>query len=267
MVKLTIGTAGFFYNDWIGPFYPKKLEKAKYLEFFSKIFNLVEINSTFYSLPSESMVENWYNRVPENFRFVIKVWQQISHKLDDIELNSFILEFFSRLSKLEPKIDSFLFQFPPWFKYSENHLLKLELLIKKLPSKYKYIIELRDNSWYDSEILSKFIDGEKIVLGTTYMPGIIPFYMVNQKRYYIRLIGDRELNIFNRIQRDQSEVLVNLYDNVQKLLKDPNIYEIFIIVNNHFQGFAPESVNMIKKKFELPYQNFSNQTHLTDFLS
>ncbi|MFW9819233.1 MAG: DUF72 domain-containing protein [Candidatus Thorarchaeota archaeon] len=267
MAKLSIGTAGFSYNDWIGPFYPKKLEKAKNLEYFSKIFNLVEINSTFYSLPSEEIVDNWYNRVPENFRFIIKVWQEISHKLDDNELNSIVNEFFSRLSRLGPKIVSFLIQFPPWFKYSENHLLKLELLLKKLPLKYNYIIELRDNSWYDFEILSKFIDGENIVLGTTYMPGIIPYYMLNQKNYYIRLIGDRELNVFNRIQREQNEAITDLYDNVQKLMKNSKIYEIFIIVNNHFQGFAPESVNMLKKKFGLPYHSFSNQTHLTDFFS
>ncbi len=267
MVKLSIGTAGFFYNDWIGSFYPKKLQKANYIEFFSKIFNLVEINSTFYNLPSEEIVINWHNRVSENFRFIVKVWKQISHNLDDSELKSSINEFFSRLSKLGPKILSFLFQFPPWFRYSENHLLKLELLLKLIPSKYKYIIELRDNSWYDSEILSKFIDGENIILGTTYMPGIIPFYMLNQKKYYIRLIGDRKLNIFNRIQRDQNETLINLYDNIKRLQKNPKIYEIFIIVNNHFQGFAPESVNMLKKKFGLPYHSFSNQTHLTDFLS
>ncbi|MFX0024687.1 MAG: DUF72 domain-containing protein, partial [Candidatus Hermodarchaeota archaeon] len=205
--------------------------------------------------------------VPEKFRFIIKVWQQITHKLDDLELNSSINEFFSRLSKLDSKIDSFLFQFPPWFKYSEDHLQKLISLLQLVPSKYKYIIELRDNSWYNTEILSTFIDGENVVLGTTYMPGIIPYYMLNQKKYYIRLIGDRELSIFNRIQRDQNDALVDLYDNVQKLLKNPNIYEIFIIVNNHFQGFAPESVNMIKKKFGLSYHSFSNQTHLTDFLS
>ncbi|MDX1797483.1 MAG: DUF72 domain-containing protein, partial [Candidatus Lokiarchaeia archaeon] len=183
------------------------------------------------------------------------------------ELNSFINEFFSRLSKLKTKIDSFLIQFPPWFRYSENHLLKLELLLKNMPSKYKYIIELRDNSWFEFEILSKFIDGENVVLGTTYMPGIIPYYMLNQRKYYIRLIGDRNLNKFNRIQRDQNDAIRDLYDNVEELMKKSNIYEIFIIVNNHFQGFAPESVNMLKKKFGLSYHSYSNQTHLSDFLS
>ena len=81
------------------------------------------------------------------------------------------------------------------------------------------------------------------------------------------MIGDRELSVFNQIQRDQNDALDDLYTNVQKLMKTPNIYEIFIIVNNHFQGYAPESVNTIKKKFGLSYRSFSNQTNLIDFIS
>ncbi|MFX1378312.1 MAG: DUF72 domain-containing protein [Promethearchaeota archaeon] len=266
MAKISIGTAGFFYKDWIGPFYPKKLQKTQHLEYFSKFFSLVEINSTFYNLPPEDIVFNWNNRVPKNFRFVIKVWQQISHNLDDQNLDSYIIEFFSRLRELNPKISSFLLQFPPWFKYSDNHLEKLRLLLEKVPLQYKFIIELRDNSWFNSEILYKFIDADNLILGTTYMPGIIPYYMPNQKYYYIRMIGDRKLSVFNRIQRDQSSALNDLFNNVAKLKQKPNIHEIFIIVNNHFQGFAPESVNIIKNKFGLTSHSFSNQTHLTDFI-
>ena len=97
MVKISIGTAGFSYKDWVGSFYPKKIKNTQYIEYFSKFFDIVEINSTFYSLPSEDMVSNWNNRVPENFRFVIKVWQQISHNLNDNGLDSFISEFDFRM--------------------------------------------------------------------------------------------------------------------------------------------------------------------------
>ncbi|MFX1420594.1 MAG: DUF72 domain-containing protein [Promethearchaeota archaeon] len=267
MVKISIGTAGFFYKDWIGTFYPKRLQKAQYLEYFSRYFNLVEINSTFYNLPSEDMVNNWNNRVSEKFRFIVKVWQQISHNLDDQDLNSHIYEFFSRLNQLKHKILGFLLQFPPWFKYSESHLHKLNLLLKILPPDYNYIIELRDNSWFDSSLLSKFIEGENIIIGTTYMPGIIPYYMPNQNKYYIRMIGDRKLTVFNRIQRNQNDAINDLVKNVQNLIKNPNIYEIFIIVNNHFQGYGPESVNIIKKNFGLSYRNFNDQKSLIDFFS
>ncbi|MHA2036785.1 MAG: DUF72 domain-containing protein [Promethearchaeota archaeon] len=266
MVRIKIGTAGWDYKDWVGPFYPKQLEKARFLPYFSKIFDIVEINSTFYNLPSESMVINWKNRVPENFRFIVKVWQKITHNLHepDIELN--ISNFFSILSLLNPKIEHFLLQFPPWFKYTESHLRKLELLLKEIPSEYKYIIELRDNSWFNSEILSNIIDGKKIILGTTYKPGIIPFYLENQNSYYIRLIGDRELTIFNRIQREQKDSLSDLETNIERLVNTPNISEIFIIVNNHFAGFAPESVNELKKQWGLSLHQFNSQKSLINFL-
>lgn len=266
MVKITIGTAGFSYKDWVGPFYPKKLERSRHLEFFSNYFPIVEINSTFYNLPSEDMVINWNNRVPEEFRFIVKLWQKITHELKNSEINNRILEFFSRIRPLKEKIFGILLQFPPWFKYSEKHLEQLSYLVKTIPSEYNYIIELRDNSWFNPEILSNFIDGKKLILGTTYMPGIIPYYRPNQNYYYIRLIGDRELTVFNRIRRDQKEAINNLYKNIQNLVKIPNVYEIFIIVNNHFQGFAPESVNNLKKKFGLSYRSFSDQKSLTDFI-
>jgi len=265
MEKIALGTAGWDYKDWGGPFYPKNLDRAHHLEYFSTYFNIVEINSTFYNLPSEDMVINWYNRVPEKFRFIIKLWQKITHELNNPEVDNRVLEFFSRIKPLQEKIFGCLLQFPPWFKHSKNHFEQLKYLIERLPSEYKYIIELRENSWFKPEILSNFINGNNVILGTTYMPEIIPYYMQNQNYYYIRLIGDRELTTFNRIRRNQKEALNNLYKNIQNLVKISNIYEIFIIVNNHFQGFAPESVNNLKKKFGLTYRSFNKQKSITDF--
>ncbi|MFX1428312.1 MAG: DUF72 domain-containing protein [Promethearchaeota archaeon] len=149
MVKIDIGTAGWDYRDWIGSFYPKQLERTHYLEFFSKYFDIVEINSTFYNLPSKDMVKNWRNRVPEKFRFIVKVWQKITHNLEDPELDLSIVNFFSVMTHLNEKVIAYLLQFPPWFKYTEIHLNKLEALINELPTNNRYIIELRDNSWFN----------------------------------------------------------------------------------------------------------------------
>ncbi|MFX0165183.1 MAG: DUF72 domain-containing protein [Promethearchaeota archaeon] len=266
MVKIEIGTAGWDYKDWIGSFYPKKLKRVHHLEYFSKYFNIVEINSTFYNLPSIDMVNNWKLRVPANFRFIVKIWQRITHNLDDPDLDLYIENFFSTLAFLDEKIKAFLLQFPPWFKFSENNFNKLKSLIKALSTDYNYILELRHNSWFSLEILSKLIDGHNQILGTTYMPGIIPYYMEHQKYYYIRLIGDRKLTVFNRIQRDQKIALNDLYKNIQNLMNTPEIYEIFIIVNNHFQGSAPESVNNLRKYFGIPFHSFNHQKSLTEFI-
>jgi len=266
MVNIKIGTAGWDYKDWIGPFYPKNLERSLHLSYYSKIFDLVEINSTFYNIPTEVMVHNWLNRVSEDFRFIVKVWQEITHKLTQPDSTSKIDEFFLKLTPLKEKIVGFLLQFPPWFNYSEGHLNKLTHLLELIPYDYTYFIELRNNSWFNDKILHEFIDGERKILVTTYIPGVASFYYNTQKIYYIRLIGDRELSVFNQIQRGQRESLDDLKNNVQILKNSPNIREIFIIVNNHFQGFAPESASMLKKDWGLEYHQFDTQKRLTDFL-
>ncbi|MGB5909814.1 MAG: DUF72 domain-containing protein [Promethearchaeia archaeon] len=267
MVKISVGTAGWDYKDWKGTFYPQKLDKRQYLEFYSNFFDVIEINSSFYNLPSNEMVNNWANRVPQNFRFIIKVWQEITHNLGVFKINTRVAEFFQRFEPLKGKILGFLFQFPPRFKYSENHVEKLMSLVNHLPKNTEslYIFEFRDNSWFITENLASIIDGNKFILGTTYKPGIKPYYLPNQNHYYVRLIGDRELTLFNRIQREQKESLHDLFQSISILNKTPDIYEIFIIVNNHFQGFAPESANLIKKRLYLPFKPLNQQKSLVEY--
>ena len=266
MPKIFVGCAGWDYKDWIGPFYPKTLDRYRHLEYYSHYFDIVEINSTFYNLPSQDIVQNWALRISKSFNFIVKVWQKITHNLNDPELESYIAQFFSRMAYLEEKTSKFLLQFPPWFKYSEKHFKQLSNLLKQIPSEFSYVIELRDNSWFDNEVMSQIIDGSRVILGTTYIPGITPYYMSNQKTYYIRLIGDRELDVFNRIQRKQEAAITDLNENVSTLIKSAEIYEIFIIVNNHFAGFAPQSANQIKKRWGLTLKRFDQQKRLTEFL-
>jgi len=266
MPKIYVGCAGWDYKDWVGPFYPKNIERFHHLEFYAKYFDIVEINSTFYNLPSEEIVNNWALRIPNTFSYTVKVWQKISHNLNDSELESYIAQFFSRMVYLKEQTSKFLIQFPPWFKYTDKHFKQLTNLLKEIPSEYRYVIELRDNSWFETNLLSEIIDGSRVILGTTYLPRIIPCYMPHQKIYYIRLIGDRELNVFNRIQRTQEEAINDLTQNIQNLIESPEIYEIFIIVNNHFAGFAPESANELKKRFDLPIKRFNQQKKIFDYL-
>jgi uncharacterized protein YecE (DUF72 family) len=265
MAKLKIGTAGWAYDSWVGPFYPKRLETREHLPYYSSFFNINEINAPFYNLPSSEMVKNWYERVPDNFRFFVKVWKEITHKIHEDDLRSRVSTFFDRFEPLNEKIKGFLFQFPPWFKYSEDNFKRLKYLIGLLPDGNLYFIEFRDDSWYESDKLSEIIDGETIILVTSYLEGSRAVYHPDQKFYYIRLIGDRSINIFNRVQRERKEMADDLRSHIDQLRNDSTINEIFIIVNNHFTGFAPETANELKKLWDLPVKSFSTQTSITDF--
>ena len=265
MIKLHIGCAGWEYRDWIGSFYPKNIANYNHLTHYAKHFDLNEINSTFYKLPSEQTILKWKDSVPDHFIFIIKVSKEITHEIKNFEALELINQFFNRFSPLEDKIYGYLFQFPPWFKYSEDHLNKLINMINKVSTKRKLILEFRDDAWFKGDVLNQLIKQGNVIIATSYLESVSPHYLADQECYYIRLIGDRSLSKFNKVQRDQNETLNHMEQQIQKLKRSPKIYTIFIIVNNHFSGFAPETSNTLKKRYGISYRNFTQQTKLVDF--
>ncbi len=266
MAKISVGCAGWDYKDWIGPFYPKKLKREDHLNFYSKIFNIVEINNTFYNVPYNGAVQNWYEWVPDNFRFTIKVWQNITHQKENIDNESFIDLFFSRMKPLEPKISGYLWQFPPRFKHSTDHASQLRRALEISPTSVKHFIEFRNNSWFSPDNLKPFLINSKISFVTPYMERVKPYYYPDQANYYIRLIGDHTLTVFNQIQRDQTEIMIDVHKNLNVLQKKPKVKEIIVIFNNNFRGFSPEDANTLKKEMGLPTHRFNLQRKLADFL-
>jgi len=267
MTHFHVGTAGWDYKDWLGPFYPKKLAKYLFLQHYAKYFDFVEVNSSFYSPPSLEMTENWNSRVSDSFRFCLKVWQNISHQSNNPQLEIDIDHYMQNIKPLKDRIDLLILQFPPWFTYSETHEQHLKVILNTFPKDYNIAVEFRDNSWFEQSKL-KFLNSYKnIIVVTSYLQNLNPFYPSNQEIYYIRLIGDRELNTFNKVQKNRKESMEHLYANIKELQKSPDVREIFIIVNNHFSGFAPETANQIKKDLNLPVKNFSHQVKLFDYMN
>lgn len=260
-----MGCAGWDYKDWIGPFYPKKMKNIDHLEYYAKFFDFTEINSTFYNLPNQDTIERWSSIVPQSFKFAVKMWQDITHDAKGGDLESKVNQFFYRIEPLKEKICAILLQFPPWFKYSQKHLLYLQNIIKESPLEYKLVFELRDNSWFKKEIISKVLDGTHTLLGTSYLEGISPYFYPSQKLYYIRLLGDRQLNKFNKVQRTQEKIIDELERKINSLEKASIDLDIFIIVNNHFTGYSPETVNVLKKRWDLPTREYDSQKKLSDF--
>ena len=118
--EILIGTSGWSYDEWVGPFYPKSLTKKDFLVYYSKIFYTNEINTTFYNIPSRWIVENWVKRTPENFLFSAKIPKVVTHENKlDLDVCSDQLYFY--LESMEPLIKSrkllaFLIQLTPSFE-------------------------------------------------------------------------------------------------------------------------------------------------------
>lgn len=271
--KIHVGSAGWSYKDWVGPFYPKGMTSDKFLKYYSKYFDIVEINSTFYDIPDISTIKKWSSEVPESFRFSVKVWQKITHERNPETLEEDISVFLSTMVHLEPKISSFLLQFPASFRYSDKNIqVLLQILINFLTNKI-IVIELRHNSWFTekvqeliSNIIRNLIKKTPVILGTVYLNNVDPFYFKDQTAYYIRVIGDRAITVFNRVQRDNPEISGDLEQKIKELSESHEITDIFVIFNNHFTGFSPQDSINFQKRMGLPYKNFNRQTSLMDYL-
>jgi uncharacterized protein YecE (DUF72 family) len=143
-----IGTSGYSYKSWDKTFYgdtPKRLQ----LEFYSTQFPTVEINATFYRLPSEAMVRGWRDRVGERFLYAIKGSRFITHMKKLVNLNGAVDKFFDRIAPLQDKIAVILWQLPGKLK---KDAARIDDFLAQVPKAYHHAVEFRHPSWYDDEI-------------------------------------------------------------------------------------------------------------------
>lgn len=145
--RIRIGTSGWSYDHWKGPFYPKDLPNADMLECYARSFSSVEINSCFYQLPERDTLERWRDSVPRDFVFAAKASRYVTHtkKLKDPQRSS--RRFLERLAALETKLGPILFQLPPSWAFNED---RLRDFLAALASEHRYAFEFRDRRWLNN---------------------------------------------------------------------------------------------------------------------
>jgi uncharacterized protein YecE (DUF72 family) len=156
MGRIYIGTSGWHYPSWIGPFYPPGMPPNEFLPYYARRLSTVEINNTFYHLPSAPTLENWLAQTPKGFLFSCKGSRFITHmkKLKDPEHS--IDRFVETITLLKHKLGPILFQLPPRWKMNA---LRLEEFLKAIPKSFRYAFEFRDESWFAQpvyDVLSKY---------------------------------------------------------------------------------------------------------------
>ncbi len=150
-IHIHIGTSGWHYGHWVGPFYPKRMTSEQFLPFYAQRFRTVEINNTFYSLPREATLEHWRDATPKNFVFACKASRFITHmkKLGDPKRS--ITRFFDAIAILGKKLGPVLFQLPPRWRVNEA---RLQAFLEALPDRYRYAFEFRDATWFTDSVLA-----------------------------------------------------------------------------------------------------------------
>ena len=151
MPEYYIGTSGWHYEHWRGLFYPEKLARSKWLEFYVRHFNTVELNNSFYNLPSEKAFINWRESSSKSFVFTVKVSRFITHVKRLRNVEEPMQNFLSRADFLQDKLGPLLYQLPPSMKRDDD---RLEAFLFTLPSHYRHVFEFRHESWLDDGVFN-----------------------------------------------------------------------------------------------------------------
>ncbi|MCD6104241.1 MAG: DUF72 domain-containing protein [Thermosipho sp. (in: Bacteria)] len=231
-----VGTSGWSYNHWVNIFYPENLEKNKWLNFYSKHFNTVEVNSTFYRIPFENIVKSWYKKTPENFFFAIKGTKVITHRMKLNGVDEYLKKFIERVSLLNGKLKVILWQLPPSLK---KDIPLLENFIKILPINYKHAIEFRNITWFDDELFD-ILEQNNIAFCISDSSRYKSLWIKTADFVYIRFHGPKNLYA--------SEYGEQLKD-FSKKIKLFNC-ESYIYFNNDFNGFAIKDALRLKSLLE-----------------
>jgi uncharacterized protein YecE (DUF72 family) len=236
--NLYLGTQGFSFNDWVGPFYPEGTSPRSYLEAYARHFSAVEIDSTFYGVPRATTIRGWYQRTPAHFKFAAKFPRLITHDkklegaLGDAEA------FVGSMQALEDKLAVLTLQFA--YDFKPDFFDRLDNFLGSLPVGPCYAVEVRNRDWL-TPTFREMLAGHKAALvlqDLHYMPRLD---WVTADFSVIRWLGRRqEIQIFDHIQIDRTKVLETWAEIVTGFLgAGIDVYGFF---NNHFAGHSPASV-------------------------
>ena len=150
-----IGTSGYNYPEWKGRFYPQTLAAAKMLPYYAERFSTVEINYTFYRMPTPRLVAGWAAQVPGGFRFTLKAPKRITHDRRLKDVGDAVRGFCEAAAELGPRLGALLFQLGPQFK---KDLAVFDSFLQTLPPRVDAAFEFRHDSWLDEEVYARLRD-------------------------------------------------------------------------------------------------------------
>lgn len=252
-MQLYIGCSGWSYSSWQGPFYPSNLENKHWLSYYSKVFNYVEIDSTFYRIPQEFMVKNWARKTPADFRFTAKFPKVITHDKKFQNVEKELTLFYDAMKPLKDKLLALLIQFPPYVKITQG-LEALKQYDFFFDDSFRYTVEVRHPSWF-SDLAYNFFSNNNICMTWNQLDKIQSPPIVTSDFVYLRLIGDRTIkdDEFGKIQKDREQEMRYWSNKIRTVQKDEKDVKVVIVsANNHYAGFGAATANMFRVMNDLP---------------
>ena len=156
-----VGTSGYAFKEWKGPFYPAKLPDKDMLGYYATQFSTVEINNTFYRMPREKNLLDWAAQVPDGFQFAIKASQRITHHAQLRDAGELVGYLAQTVAVLGPKLGPTLFQLPPHLK---KDIPRLEAFLEIVPKRWRVTMEFRNKTWFDDDQVFEVLKARDIPL-------------------------------------------------------------------------------------------------------
>jgi uncharacterized protein YecE (DUF72 family) len=240
LARYFIGTSGWHYDDWKGRFYPEKLPKAKWLEFYARHFTTLELNNSFYRLPSEEAFNRWYASSPPDFTFSVKVSRFITHIKRLKDCDEALKNFMSRTTLLKDKLGPLLYQLPPGLHRDDA---TLSAFLGKLPRELRHVIEFRHESWLAEEVFD-MLRRYNVGFCVFDMPKLDCPLLATADFVYIRFHGRDSL--YSGCYPDQE--LADWAGRIRGLAI--NLDSVYIYFNNDIEGFALKNAAAIRDYLE-----------------
>jgi uncharacterized protein YecE (DUF72 family) len=246
---IRIGTQGWNYDAWVGPFYPPGTRPADFLSVYARAFSTVEVDSTFYAIPAAKTVRGWAERTPPEFSFALKMPQEITHEnrlRDSVDLAAL---FFDRARELGPKLGPILMQLGPDFAPSE--LPALASFLPLIPRDVRVAVEFRQRGWIHDGIIALLAEHNVAVafVDARWIPRKMMMTLAGRPTSdvaYIRWMGpNRDLVDYSRIQVDRGRELESWAAVIAALGR--RVKTVYGYVNNHFAGHSPASARDLQR--------------------
>ena len=251
---IRLGTQGWNYDAWVGSFYPRGTRAPDYLTVFARAFGTVEVDSTFYAIPAVKTVRGWAERTPPDFKFALKLPQEISHenRLRDSATLSEL--FFDRARELGDKLGPILIQLSPDFSPAE--LPALVSFLPLLPRDIQFAVEFRQRGWIHDGLLALLAE-HNVALALVDARWIPRKQMLSLAARptadfaYVRWMGpNRDLVDYSRVQVDRSREL-EAWAHVLWALSE-RVQAVYGYFNNHFSGHSPASAREMQRLLKQP---------------
>ena len=254
MPVIRLGTQGWNYDGWVGPFFPSGTRPVDFLTTYSRAFGTVEVDSTFYAIPSTKTVRGWAARVGAGFEFALKLPQEITHESRLRAAGDLCKRFFDVARELGPKLGPILIQLGPDFSPSE--LPALAAFLPLLPQDLRFALEFRHRGWIHEGVIALLAEHHVALalIDARWIPRRVMLLLADRPTSdfaYLRWMGpNRDLVDYSRIQVDRTREL----DAWAKVLPELalKVRTVYGYVNNHFAGHSPSSVRMLQGMLGLP---------------